>query len=87
LIGKTVLEYSKETSKRHRSFRNFIRGISRDSTKITYVKFLRAFMEFHNIKDYDKLAQMETQKIDEMFEDYIDEMVDRGVKVGMRPFR
>jgi len=44
-------------------------------------------MEFHNIKDYDKLAQMETQKIDEMFEDYIDEMVDRGVKVGMRPFR
>jgi len=57
-----------------------MRGISRDSTKITYVKFLRAFMEFHNIKDYDRLAQMETQRIDQMFEDYIDEIVDSGVK-------
>lgn len=80
LIGQTVLDYSKESSKKHRSFRNFIRGISKESTKITYVKFLRAFMEFHNIKNYDEMTQYNTKKIDEMLEDYIDELDGRGVK-------
>ena len=80
MIGQVVLDYSKETSKKHRSFRNFIRGISRESTKITYVKFLRAFMEFHSIKNYDEMVHFNTKKIDELLEDYIDELEGRGVK-------
>ena len=80
LIGQLVLDYSKEESEKHRSFRNFIRGISRESTKVTYVKFLRAFMEFHGIKDYDEMVHYTTQKIDELLEDYIDELERRGVK-------
>lgn len=80
MIGQAVLEYSKETAKTQRSFRNFIRGISRESTKITYVKFLRAFMEFHNIKDYDSMTRFDSQKIDELLEDYIDNLESRGVK-------
>ena len=80
MVGQLVLDYSKEESKKHRSFRNFIRGISRESTKVTYVKFLRAFMEFHGIKDYDEMMHYSTQKIDELLEDYIDELERRGVK-------
>lgn len=80
MVGQLVLDYSKEESKKHRSFRNFIRGISRESTKVTYVKFLRAFMEFHGIKDYDEMVHYSTQKIDELLEDYIDELERRGVK-------
>jgi len=80
LIGQVVLDYSKETSKKHRSFRNFVRGISRESTKITYVKFLRAFMEFHNIKNYDEMVHFNTKKIDELLVDYIDELEGRGAK-------
>ncbi|MDH5462761.1 MAG: hypothetical protein OEW49_00430 [Nitrosopumilus sp.] len=80
MIGQLVLDYSTDTSKRYRSFRNFIRGISRESTKVTYVKFLRAFMKFHKIEDYDEMTSFSAQKIDEMLEDYIDELEGRGVK-------
>lgn len=80
MIGKSVLEYAQEESKKSRSFRNFVRGISRDTTKTAYVKFMKAFMDFHNVTDYDVMAKMETRKIDEMFEDYIDDFESRDVK-------
>jgi len=80
LIGRSVLEYTKESSKKYRSFRNFIRGISRESTKITYVKFMRGFMVFHDLDNYDKLVKSDAKEIDVMFEDYIDELENRGVK-------
>jgi hypothetical protein len=80
LIGKLTLQYSKETAKTSRSFRNFIRGISTDSTKTDYVKFLNGFMNFHNISEYDEMAHYSTEKIDALFEDFIDELESRGVK-------
>ena len=77
MIGKLTLQYSKDTSKTSRSFRNFIRGISTDSTKTAYVKFLGGFMNFHNILEYDEMVHYPTKKIDILFEDFIDELESR----------
>ena len=75
-----IQQYIQENSKKYRSYRRFLRGITSDSTKHLYAKFMKNFMEFHKQSDYDKLAKLTAKKIDELLEDHIDELDSRGVK-------
>lgn len=75
-----IQQYITENSKKYRSYRRFLRGITSDSTKHIYAKFMKNFMEFHKLDNYDKTATLTTKKIDNHLEDYIDELDSRGVK-------
>jgi len=75
-----IQEYIKENSEKYRSYRGFLRGISTNSTKELYAKFMKNFMEFHKLENYDDVAKFETKKIDELLEDHIDSLDSRGVK-------
>ncbi len=75
-----IKDHIKENSEKYRSYRRFLRGISSESTKETYAKFMKNFMEFCKLDDYDKTAQLKTEAIDEYLEDYIDYLDSKGNK-------
>jgi len=77
-----ITPYIKENSEKFRSYRRFLRGISSETTKITYAKNLKIFMEFNKLENYDDVSLSSTKTIDEHFEDYIDFMLSKGVKGG-----
>ena len=66
--------------KMQESYRNFIRGISSDSTKKNYELAFKQFTEFHKITDYEKLAQSTAKEIDRYIVDFLDHMEARGNK-------
>jgi len=75
-----IEEYIKNNSKDHRSYRRFLRGITAETTKKSYAKFLKNFIEFSKLENYDKIAELTTKQIDEYLEDYIDYLVSKGNK-------
>lgn len=77
-----IIQYIKDNSEKSRSYRRFLRGISSETTKNSYAKNLKIFMEFNKLENYDDVAQLPTKTIDEYLEDYIDFMSDKGVKGG-----
>jgi len=77
-----IVQHIKENSEKFRSYRRFLRGISSETTKRSYAKNLKIFMEFNKLENYDDVAQFPTKTIDEYLEDYIDFMSAKGVKGG-----
>jgi len=75
-----IQQHIQENSEKYRSYRRFLRGISANSTKELYAKFMKNFMDFHKLNNYDDTAKLETKQIDEYIEDYIDLLDSRGVK-------
>ncbi len=75
-----IVQHIKENSEKFRSYRRFLRGISSETTKRSYAKNLKIFMEFNKLENYDEVALSPTKTIDEYFEDYIDFMSAKGVK-------
>lgn len=73
-------EYAEIQLKKFRSYRRFLSGITSKATKRVYIEFMRNFMKFHNLSDYDKLAKYKTEKIDILIEDYIYELDSRELK-------
>ncbi len=74
------LEYPQEQAQKFRSYRRFLKGTNTEITKAAYTKHLFNFMKFHNLTDYDKLASLDTKKIDILLEDYVDSIEQRGTK-------
>lgn len=75
-----IKEHIKVNSEKYRSYRRFLRGISSESTKDLYAKFMKNFMEFSKLDDYGKAALLSVKEIDEHIEDYIDHLDARGNK-------
>jgi len=75
-----IKEHIRKNSEKFRSYRRFLRGISSEATKETYAKFMKNFMEFCKLDDYDKAALLSVKEIDEHIEDYIDCLDSRGNK-------
>lgn len=80
-VRKGILIYADKMAKESRAFKNFSRGINSLATKTDYTQYLKNFMEFHKLGDnFDGVVKSKTKKIDEMIIDYLDSMVERGVK-------
>jgi site-specific recombinase XerD len=54
-----------------RSILLFYSGIKSEVTKKQYEKYLKEFLNYFIIKDYDKLAQIRQKKLQEMVEDFV----------------
>ena len=71
---KPLVNYSKSYSNllsNQRSLLLFYSGIKTEKTKLQYEKYLKEFLNYFIIKNYDKLAQIEPKKLQEMIEDFI----------------
>jgi len=75
-----IQEHIKLNSEKYRSYRRFLRGITSTATKETYAKFMKNFMEFSRIENYEIAAKLETSQIDDHMEDYIDHLDSKGNK-------
>ncbi len=75
-----IKEHIKDNSEKYRSYKRFLRGISSELTKECYAKFMKNFMEFSKLENYDDVAKLTVKEIDEYFEDYIDYLDSRGNK-------
>jgi len=71
---KPLVNYSKSYSNlliQQRTLLLFYSGIKTERTKLQYEKYLKEFLNYFIIKNYDKLAQIEPKKLQEMIEDFI----------------
>lgn len=75
-----VLLFGAEQGKKFPSYKNFLRGINSDHTRSEYINCLRNFMLFHKLENYDELAKFPTANIDKLITDYLDYIIERGVK-------
>jgi len=66
-----------ETSQK--SFVIFVNAIKSDKTKIGYVSDLNKFLTFTKMPDYDTLAKLDTDTIQEFLENYVLELKSRGI--------
>ena len=67
---QSVLEYANKNSKKYRSYRRFLRGITSMATKASN-GICGILWNFTKLSDYDRLAKSETEQIDILIEDYI----------------
>lgn len=82
------LEYIAKKKQESKAFKNFVRGISNDTTKANYVEWLRNdIMKFaHSQKiisgneEYDELIKLDQEQITDFLLDWIDYKKDQGVK-------
>lgn len=80
-IRKSCLLYADEMSKQSKAFKNFARGINSLATKTDYTQYLKNFMAFHKLgNDFDGVVKSDAKEIDEMIINYLDSLVERGVK-------
>jgi len=63
-----------------KSFRIFENAINNPKTLKTYIKGLDHFMRFHRFSDYDKIAKMDTNTIDDNLEDWVISQKKAGLK-------
>ena len=78
---RPMIIYAERLSKNSKAFRNFSRGINSQATLSGYTNYLITFMEFHNLgEDYDGLVKKTTAEIDELIMEYLDSLIERGVK-------
>jgi len=63
-----------------KSFRIFENAINNPKTMKTYIKGLDHFMRFHRFSDYDKIAKMDTDTIDDHLEDWVISQKKAGLK-------
>ncbi len=81
MIRQNILLYVEQASKESRAFKNFTRGINSKATLCDYTDYLRRFMRFHKMdEDYENVVKLETKEIDDLFLDYLDYLIERGVK-------
>lgn len=78
-------DWRKEMSIKHPCFRKFLRSLNTDSSKETYgykmQKFMKFALEFEwvdNPENFEKLLELDSEKITDLLEDYVDFMEDRG---------
>ena len=81
MIRKNILDYAEVTAKKSRAYKNFTRGINSKATLCDYTDYLRRFMHFHKMDEkYDAVVKCKTKKIDDMISDYLDSLIERGLK-------
>jgi integrase len=54
-----------------KSLRRFVNSINSPRTEETYVNNIKGYIEYHNIKDFDSLLEIDKEKTFEMIENYI----------------
>ncbi|MDF2736689.1 MAG: site-specific recombinase XerD [Nitrososphaeraceae archaeon] len=54
-----------------KSLRTFVNSINSPRTEETYVNNIKGYIEYHNIKNFDSLLEIDKEKTFEMIEDYI----------------
>ncbi|MCH7966285.1 MAG: hypothetical protein IIB02_02530 [Thaumarchaeota archaeon] len=82
------LEYAAKKKQESKAFKNFVRGISNDNTKASYVEWLRNdIMKFaysqriiSGSEEYDELIKLDQEQITDFLLDWIDYKKDQGVK-------
>ena len=79
-IRPRVLLFGAEQAGKFDSYKNFLRGMNSTHTKSEYINCLRNFMIFHKLENYDQLAKFPTASIDKLITDYLDYLIERGVK-------
>jgi len=57
-----IKEHIESNSEKYRSYRRFLRGITSNATKECYAKFMKNFMEFSKLKNYDDTAKLTVKK-------------------------
>jgi integrase len=55
----------------NKSLRTFVNSINSPHTEETYVNNIKGYIEYHNIKDFDSLLEIDKEKTFEMIENYI----------------
>ena len=81
MIRPHLLEYSMETKKKSKAYKNFTRGISTKATMCDYTDYVKRFMKFHNKEEqYDDVVKLSSKEIDDLISDYLDSLIDRGLK-------
>jgi len=82
------LEYVAKKRQESKAFKNFVRGISNDTTKANYVEWLRNdIMKFAHSQriisgneEYDELIKLDQEQITDFLLDWIDYKKEQGVK-------
>lgn len=82
------LEYIAKKRQESKAFKNFVRGISNDTTKVNYTEWLRNdIMKFAHSRriisgneEYDELIKLDQKQITDFVLDWIDYKKDQGVK-------
>jgi integrase len=69
-MKQQILTNNNESSSR--SLRRFINSINSPRTEETYVNSIKLYMQYHNIKDFDSLLQIDKEKTFEMIEDFLE---------------
>jgi len=62
-----------------KSFVIFVNAIKSDKTKVCYVRDLNSFLAFTKMPDYDTLAKLDTDTIQEFLENYVLELKSRNL--------
>lgn len=70
-MKQQILTNNNESSS-SRSLRRFINSINSPRTEETYVNSIKLYMQYHNIKDFDSLLQIDKEKTFEMIEDFLE---------------
>jgi len=71
-----------ETSQR--SYQIFISVTMSDKTRVGYIRDLNKFLAFTKVADYDTLAKLGIDTIQEFLEDYVTELKSRNI-TSIRP--
>lgn len=78
-------EWRKEMSINHPCFKKFLRSLNTESSKETYGYKMQKFMKFaleykwtDTIENFEKLLELDSDKITDLLEDYVDFMEERG---------
>lgn len=77
-MQKIILE--KSEVEKGRSFRIYEATIKSKATKVSYSYSLFEFIKFANMKSYDDMTNLETDKIQELLENWVMSLTQRGLK-------
>ena len=77
-MQKITLE--KSEAEKGRSFRIYEATIKSKATKVSYGYSLFEFIKFVNIQSYDDMINLETNKVQELLENWVMSLTQRGLK-------
>lgn len=69
-----------EELEKSRSYRLFKRAVKSDKTLYAYRFSLRAFLRYTNLSSYDEIVALPSDKIQEILENWTEDLADKGVK-------
>ena len=73
-----ALDYAK--LEQSRAYKIYSRAVKNQVTLKQYNYYLRAFLRYAHLTSYDELISCNSEKIQELLENWMMDMVDRGVK-------